>query len=83
MICLPCRFAEEDRDEMTRPGIERVPVDAVPALGNDHAGTLRAYGVHDPSSCQDTAVPFLPIGHLSAPRACLKSLPLRHSAKPE
>ena len=28
--------------------IERVPVDAFFALGNDHAGPLRAYGVHDP-----------------------------------
>ncbi|KON64169.1 hypothetical protein KOEU_23910 [Komagataeibacter europaeus] len=28
--------------------IEGSPVEAVPTLGNDHAGPLRAYGVHDP-----------------------------------
>ena len=28
--------------------IKGSPVEAVPTLGNDHTGPLRAYGVHDP-----------------------------------
>lgn len=34
------------RFELTSNGW--VSVKAIPALGNDHAGTLRAYGIHDP-----------------------------------
>ncbi len=33
---------------LEQDSIERASVDTVPALGNDHAGTLRAYGVYDP-----------------------------------
>ncbi|WP_133258655.1 hypothetical protein [Novacetimonas cocois] len=44
-------LAEEVLDRMARFEQDSsgwVSVKAIPALGNDHAGTLRAYGIHDP-----------------------------------